>query len=979
MITARQTRLLRAPDLRAFRHTLIDLSLDGDPLNARDRLVVVPTRAAAEHFRRSLESHALAGGDAAVILPELIIPRDLVECLASRCDAGTADTLNESEREVLLGVACAAVEESGIAPPFRLRPGLVAEILHFYDELRANGKDTAAFERLAVGELEPAAEFDRGADRLLKQTRFLVAAFRELERRMADTGALDEHGLRERVLAAEPARPWRHAVVALADRARERHGLAPVHWQLLAQMPGIERLDVVVTETALAGGFHEAIHAQLPGLDEVASMPEVLSVAHGPMLAVPSGGDVVHLARDREEEVGAFARRVRQLVREGDLASLDRAALVVQQPLPYVYVARETLRAAAIPAQTLDAVPLAAEPYAAALDLLVSAVAARFAREPAVALLRSPHFRFVVGDHVISGFDCAALDRALSEAGYLGGREALDRTVLAWREHPKGSAGLAQKGGEALVAVASELAPLAEPAPRADHLACLLAFLHCHERLPGPDDPARTRQLRARAAVLTTLESLRAASARFDARPMSFDEVVGTVRRWLEGQTFSLRSGEDGLHLVDADSARFGDFDVVRLAGLVEGEWPRRLRRNIFYSSALLRDLGWPAETDQFEGARNTFLDLLRLPVREVSVSRFTLEDDVLVAESPFLQDARHAGLEAVEEVLDQSLVFDYEALGFDPVHLDVLDADARAWGARRLEVPAPDDKRYKGYTGPVAERSWSVSALERYQDCPFQFFAAHVLQLDEPPEDDPGLSPRERGKLLHKVFQRFFETWDRSGHGRITSDTVDQARTLFAEVVRPFLDELPPADAILERARFFGSAIGVGIIDTVLGLEVAREAPVVERQLEYELKGTFALGGARPVALRGVADRIDLLEGRRLQVIDYKSGSAPSPQRALQAPVYALCAAERLEARDGAPWTVDEAAYVAFAARRALVPVVRPGKKGEAALARARTTVLDLIDRIGRGEFPAKPHETRMCTWCAYPTVCRKDDMDDA
>ena len=51
------------------------------------------------------------------------------------------------------------------------------------------------------------------------------------------------------------------------------------------------------------------------------------------------------------------------------------------------------------------------------------------------------------------------------------------------------------------------------------------------------------------------------------------------------------------------------------------------------------------------------------------------------------------------------------------------------------------------------------------------------------------------------------------------------------------------------------------------------------DRLLEYRLDGPFTLGDAgSQVALKGVADRIDLLDGRRLRIVDYKSGAAPNP-----------------------------------------------------------------------------------------------------
>ena len=72
---------------------------------------------------------------------------------------------------------------------------------------------------------------------------------------------------------------------------------------------------------------------------------------------------------------------------------------------------------------------------------------------------------------------------------------------------------------------------------------------------------------------------------------------------------------------------------------------------------------------------------------------------------------------------------------------------------------------------------AYSLSSLERYQDCPFKFFAADVLRLEEAPEDESTLSPRARGRFIHEVFQRFFEAWDANGHGTITTDRLDAAR----------------------------------------------------------------------------------------------------------------------------------------------------------------------------------------------------------
>jgi RecB family exonuclease len=968
VITPRTTRLVRAADLRSFRSALVALATAGSPLEARDRLVVVPTRAASHLLLRSIEDRMPPG--AASLLPDFVTRAELHARLFERIAlapdelAGReAPPYTADEREALLAAACRAAIDAGAEPPFRVRPGLIGAMLEFFDMLRRHQKSVDDFERLTVGRLDGGQDIDRGAERLIRQTRFFAAAFREFERLSASSGGVDEHAMRERLLATAAAHPWRHVVVAVRDRAGDRYGVFPVDWDLLARIPGLERLDVVVTDTMLAGAFHERIHQWLPGIEEtrVDGLP-----APAPCPLPPA---TYHLARDREEEVAAFARSVRAATSGAGPPLLDRIAIVVRQRLPYVYLAQEVFRSAGIPCQMLDALPLAAEPYAAAVDLLFSFVSANFARGPAIALLRSPHLRCTApdGEPVRAG-EIAALDRALSEAGYLGGVDTLDRLVESWRGEGARVSKAAVAGASVLQAVARELAPLRCDATVGDHLDRVLAFLTTGQEGPPSRDSdperfgeVRVRQLRARGAVLGVLRSLRDAYRRFDARTVAFDEVAAMVRRGIDMHTFASRRGESGVHLVDADSAPFGEFDHVQLAGLVDGEWPDRPRRNIFYSPAILRDLGWPADADRVEAERAAFADLLRLPAKTRAISAFSLEHDSLVSPSILLDDIERVPVDARAD----------EAV--------VLSEPARAWAERRAARPA--DSIAGGRTAAHVARAYSVSSLERYQDCPFKFFAADVLELEELPEDEAALSPRARGRFIHEVFQRFFEAWDRRGEGRMTSENLDAARAVFGEVAEPLLARLPEADAALERTRLFGSAISVGIVDVVLGLEATRPVQVEQRWLEYRLDGEFTLGaaGGRAVPLRGVADRIDLLAGNRLRVIDYKSGSVSQPKRALQVPIYALCAQERLAGERGGSWQVDEAAYVAFSGKRSLVPIIRAGRDDQdAVLADARVRLLDIVAAIERGEFPPRPYEPRICSYCAYPSVCRKDYVGD-
>jgi hypothetical protein len=485
--------------------------------------------------------------------------------------------------------------------------------------------------------------------------------------------------------------------------------------------------------------------------------------------------------------------------------------VVFRRPLPYVYLGRTVFEAARVQWQASDALPLASEPFAAALDLVFAAVVARFARRPLVQLLRSPHFNLAADPGEPAQAGIAALDRALADAGYLGDVERL-RAFAEMAVGPEAAA------ARAAAAVAGELAPLADRANVSSHLTRVLAFLHGHERMSAADDPADTRHLRARAAVLRTLEDMRAAAVAHDDPVVPLEEVAASVRRWIESQTFTPARGDGGVRLVDAQSARYGDFDHVWLAGLVAGDWPESSPRNIFYPPFLLSRLGWPPESERLAAERAAFSDLLGLARDRVSVSSFTLEDDSIVEPSPLLEDLERAGLPTADAGGGPAVrVFLDEALSGRTVVTESLAPTAAEWAALRGARTPAADPAFHGFgttagPPPRRQRPYTVTGVDRYLECPFRYFAVSVLGLPDEAPDEQGMSPKERGRFVHEVFRAFFAEWQARGGTGIGVEELDAARGLFAEVAGQRLALLPESEAALERLRLLGSVAGPGL-----------------------------------------------------------------------------------------------------------------------------------------------------------------------
>jgi RecB family exonuclease len=937
VITPRRTRLVRVPDLHEFRRLILALA-------SPDSLVIVPTNGAAELIRSTARSELRC------------VTRDQLYDLLHKTLAGAPRRLNQFERDALVQAAAEEAARSVRDLSFRLRPGLMTEMLRFYDELRRHGQQTVRFEELLTGQLTAAVEGgDRGAERLLKQTELLAKTFRGYERRLEALGACDEHSLRTRLMASSLVNPPAHIVVTVADWIAEPGGLHLADFDLLAQVQDVQAIDLVCTEGVLGSGFHQRIHDWWPGLDEIEGAAVAGTAPRvRPTLVAPRGAspDRPWFAfRDREEELVAVANRTN-----------TNTAVVFKRPLPYLYLAPEAFGRQGSPFHANHALPLAAEPAASALDLALELVETDFARGAIVAMLRSPHFGIGQPGEVPREAT-SALDVILSELRYLGDLSRLEALALDWP-----TTSLAEAARPALAAALDfcrTLTPLAEKAPASTQVGRLAAFLESRLRSIAPDDEFGPRELRARTAMFDVLAALAAAHEAHHDPDWTIEDLARAVRRWIGDQTFAPEPTNGCIHLLDDQAAPYGEFDEMSIVGLVEREWPEPPAPNIFFPAPMLKSLGWPVEKDRRAAADARFLDLLASASKRVTVSTFTLDEDALVSPSTELDEIPRARLSIVEE---ETASRGESSSGAD-------------WARMRRERLSAALPAFHGSLGPQLSRPWAVSALETYLGCPFRFFAQHVLKLEEEPDDEEVMDPRRQGQLVHEVFETFFRDWQAAGMGAIDAKNIERAWAMFEGVVDRALARLPEAEAGLERTRLLGSSAAAGLGEAVFRMEAERPVAVVERLLEHKLEGRFTVrteSGDREVALKGKADRLDLLRDGSFRLIDYKLGWPPDRNRALQLPIYSLCAEEQLAGRHGRTWKLGEAAYLAFKGPKRVVPLFSAPADRDKVLLKAQERLVATIDAIERGEFPPSPDDVYRCETCSFAAVCRKDYVGD-
>ena len=830
---------------------------------------------------------------------------------------------------------------------------------------------------------------------MLQQTRFLAGSVpRVRAARRASPARCDEHTLRERLIAEAAADPVRHVIVTVADWIADPDGLFVADFDLLTRVPGPRDARHRRTEARARVGIPRAaaqLVARARGGDDA-------TVGGGrvvrPVLMTPAAIDdrraVVDAPRSRG---GADRRRAaaqgRSPQRRRRAARSRRGRLQAAAAVP-VPGAAKCFGAAGIPYQTSDALPLAAEPTAAALDLVLDAVSSRLSRATRSSRCCDRRTsRFACDDGELTRESISALDRALSDARYLGELDAARGTGRRMAAH----GAIARRRCAAAVGVAArELAPLAEPRPASAQLAQ-------PRRRSGPrtlrpiadDDPFAARERRARAAIVDMLtRARRRVHAAHDDPAWTIDELASRVRRWIEEQTFVPDAdARRGVQLLDDQAARYGDFDDITIVGLVEDEWPERPRRNIFYPPALLKALGWPSEKDRRAAADARFLDLLASASRRTRrAPTFTLDDEALVVavdRSSTRCRARGCRRWRARRRERRARVRRRSAVARADRRSTPLDGRRAQLGraARGARSPATR-RRSTGTCRAAPARAWSVSALETYLDCPFKFFAQHVLQARGGARRRRGDGPAAAGAVRPRGVRAFFTAWQARGHrrdhagqsrrgARRCSRTSSSARSSGCRTPKP----------ALERTRLLGSSAAAGLGEAVLahGSRAARR----RRRAAARAPARRASSRSRPptgratIALRGKADRLDLLDDGTFRLIDYKLGWPPNRARALQLPIYSLCAEQRLAGASrprrgrSAKRRTSRSRDRGASCRCSRSPADR-----DEVLAEAQQRLADTVDAIERGEFPPTPDDVYRCETCSFAAVCRKDYVGD-
>lgn len=433
-------------------------------------------------------------------------------------------------------------------------------------------------------------------------------------------------------------------------------------------------------------------------------------------------------------------------------------------------------------------------------------------------------------------------------------------------------------------------------------------------------------------------------------QPLPRARALKLLRERAGAAVFRERNPGAPVEILGVEEALGARFDAVWVTSLDQEHWPSALRRHALIPVSVQRSVPAASSEGCLARARLELAGLARCAPQVVG--SYVSGDEERALSVLVLAD----GVPGPPPALDMPA----------RAPLERIEADAAA--------PAAVPEARQGGTG----------LLQRQSDCPFKAFAVDRLNARESGSPRPGLSPSQRGQLLHSALRVFWTGVDSLAALKALAPEEREGR--IGQSAEQALDELLQYDrlALSPAGRSLEQACLIGTLDDWLQLEAGR-GPF--RVIAREEKIMLNIG---PLSLSGTIDRIDELEGGGSVLIDYKTGSSsrssswrPEPRLAdVQIPAYAVSLAPSPVAVSFATVRAEKQVFSGLSeveTGMAGVPELAAAGKTWAGidswrelLGRWRADLDALAANFCAGQAAVDPRHLQVCKRCHLAALCR-------
>jgi hypothetical protein len=788
-------------------------------------------------------------------------------------------------------------------------------------------------------------------------------------------------------------------------------------------------------------------HAMAEQLIDASSIEEIRSRVHSAELetqlfAVAEKRGIERFDT-RDAEIQGVARRIARLLADEPSLSPREIGLVVPNPDRYLSLVAEYFDVYGVPFEAVGGFPLRTSPVACVLLALLRLIPAPGDRAGLFELFSSGLVGAEGVDiHLVDRFarrfnisDLHALEHVFDSLpeDYL--RESDDL------EHLRASV----SNLNAFLDRLKDLGQHSNPRRFIDTLMELLAQLQLVSNgvlaLGRPPDaavrevsPWQLEWSRSNAAALSTtvevLADVRDALLLFgNGCDVSVADLITIIGDAIRDRRYRCEPTRDAVRVMSLHDARGVSLSHCFVLGLVEGEFPAAPERGF-----LLRRKGeWHERRRE---ATHSLLDVLRSS-RHTYLSTFAADGSRAAGISPILRGCRQTSVPeaAAGQDVCAEAPFDLPASAMAALPLEYNIRDhllklrspdeiSRSIAQLKMEIQREIDGNRGPYGGEVSPDRfdldgwvYSVTQLETYLRCPFQYMVRYLLGIQPLEEVEDELLSNEMGSLIHRILCEF----GRNGGFRQMRTDPDAARQILLKTAE-YVFGLTAGSrqlTLFMRVQYERLVDGLdddshrrGLLRRFFDFEIARlSAP---EPADYEHEFTFSIqpgdspdqgsrqsdssDGGGSITIAGLIDRIDASEdGSICFITDYKTGRLPSLSRirrglSLQLPIYLMALS-----RERHPHTASGliSAYYhlppvgraqigrAFGDLRVIEPVL--GRKpdrydldfdGIGGTATLENTIRSICESIRSGWFATTglQQSDAGCEYCELSRICRHD-----
>jgi len=427
-----------------------------------------------------------------------------------------------------------------------------------------------------------------------------------------------------------------------------------------------------------------------------------------------------------------------------------------------------------------------------------------------------------------------------------------------------------------------------------------------------------------------------------DATRFSLAEWRHWLAQQLDAHTFRDMGIDSTVLLTHLAATRWRSFDAVLLLGCDAAHLPGSDNSGLWFNDAVRATLGLPVSGTRMAQQRDDLLALL------------AMNDTVLAT----WQASKNGETNLLSPYLEMLRALHEQAYG-DDLAEDELEVLLEGAQMRSADFPLPDAAAMPAPAVPqsLIPGRISASGYNSLVACPYQFYARHMLRLNELDEVREGVEKRDYGEWVHGILHRFHQQFPVLG---------EHART-------------PLEEALLNiSSEVFAPAVERDYLARAWLLRWQQAIPdYLDAQLKSEAEGwryqsgevPFELPLADDLLMHGRIDRVDEKEGE-CRVLDYKMMDATRLRHKLKEAgedVQLACYASVYEAEEAAFISIEKDKVIAVAPPQDLPQLA------QANIARLLEVFLQI--RTGAG-MPAHGVD-KDCEFCEMRGLCRKSEWE--